>query len=281
MLRLAGKLDPDEFVRKHGLDRYLSLATAAPRHFEYLLDEAVKGRDLSSYEQKSAALRDVIPALSQVPDRIERAGYVNALAERLGIEDEVMLAEIKDGILKTPKLRPAEQRRSGAPAALADSSESEARLMRGLLESAEIRNEVLARLGSEDLAGSAIEEIFRAVEGLCGAGEQVSYARLSELLREPARSQVARLAVRNDPHPSREEALRCVESLQRDRLLAELQRLQREMKGKVDDARLDAVMRRINEVSILINSLLEPAVPGGAAGRTVPRTGGERGDARP
>ncbi len=255
VLRLDGGLDPDEYVRQRGLDDYMARVQAAPRHFDYLLGQAIRGKDLSDYEQKAAALREVIPALAQVPDRIERAGYVNSIAEKLGIDDDLTLAEIRDGVLKTPRPRPADARRSAGPAPAAELSESEARLIRGLLESAEIRNDVLARLGSEDLAGSAIEELFRAVEGLSEAGEDVSWTRLSEVLREPARSLVARLAVRSDPGISRDEALRCVESLRLRRLRRERDLLQKEMEHELSAARLDELLRRKMEVSRQIDSL--------------------------
>jgi hypothetical protein len=93
------------------------------------------------------------------------------------------------------------------------------------------------------------------VEGLCGAGDQVSYARLTEVLREPSRSLVARLAVRSDPSMSRDEALRCVESLRLRRLRREREQLQKEMEKEISAARLDELLRRKMELSRQIDSL--------------------------
>lgn len=255
ILQLEGGKDPDEFVRQEGSDAYRRFLGQAPRYFDYLLDEATAGKDLTNYEHKSAALQEILPAIGQVPDRIERSGYINVLADRLGIEDDVMLAEIRESLLKSPSSpkRPRIAATTGTPTT--HITEAEAGLVRALLESADIRQEVFALLSSEDVAGSPIEAMVRAVEGLLRAGEEISYARLSEILEEPASSSLARLAVRPDPIVSREEALRCLESLRLRRLRRERENLQREMDGEADATRLDEMMRRKLEVSRQIDAL--------------------------
>jgi DNA primase len=257
VLQLEPGADPDEFVRKKGVEAYRSRLASAPRYFEYLLERATTGRDLSDYEAKSAALREVLPILSQVPDRIERAGYVNALAEKLGIDDAVMLAEIKDALLKggTGARAGATALRGKGAAPAARAMESETRLVRALLESADLRAELLGLLSEDDLAGTAIEAVVRAVEGLGRAGQEISYPRLSEVLLEPARSLLARIAMEPEPVVSSSEALRCVESIRVRRLRREREGLQRQMEAEADPARLDDLMRRKMEVSRQIDSL--------------------------
>jgi DNA primase len=257
VLQLEPGKDPDEFVRHHGPAVYRQRAGEAPRFFDYLLDKAAEGKDLSDFESKSAALKEVLPVLSQVSDRIERAGYVNLLAERLRIDDEVMLAEIRDGLVKAPRprlvVRPAPE--GPASSSARKVMEAESRLVRALLESSDLRAETLSVLGEEDMTGLATEEIVRAVRSMAGDGVEISYPRLSEVLREPARSLLARVAMRPEPVVSREESLGCVESIKLRRLQAERERLQREIAKESDAARLEDLMRRKNEVSRQINAL--------------------------
>ena len=253
VLRLESGKDPDEFVRQRGLSTYQALLDEAPNYFDYLLESAAAGKDLSDYEKKSEVLREILPALAQVPDRIERSGYVTRLAEKLAISDELMLADVREALLKgpqpataTPRIRAAA---TGAP------TESETRLLRALLEAADLRAELLAHLSAEDLEGSSIEMMVRAVIGLCRQGSEITYAGLSEILGETERSVLARLAMRSQPIISRDEALRCVESLKLKRLRKEREGLQKEMEKEIDAARLDELMRRKMDVSRQIDAL--------------------------
>jgi len=263
VLQLDAGNDPDEFVRKRGVEPYRARLTGAPKFFDYLMERAAAGKDLSDFEAKSAALKEILPVIGLVPDRIERSGYVNLLAERLGIDDEMMLAEVRDALAKTPA---RSARPTGPPGHMpagrsvsslepARTIEAEWRLVRALLESAALRSELLSRLSPEDLAGSAIEPMVRGVEGLSGAGAEISYARLSEILPEPSRALLARLAMRPEPVVSREEAMRCVESIKLRRLRRQRERLQKEMERELDSARLEEMMRRKMELSRQIDSL--------------------------
>jgi len=253
VLELDPGQDPDDFVRRQGAETYQARLQRAPRYFDYLVDKAVAGRDLSDYEAKSAALRQVLPVLSQVPDRIELAGYVNTLAERLGIDDQVMLAEVRDALMKAPRTG-APVRLTPAPAP-AKIGEAEGRLVRALLERADTRAEILSRLSEADLEGSLTGEILRALEGLGNIGSEISYQKLSEVLREPARSMLTSIAMRPEPVVSREEALLCAESMRLRRLRQERDRLQKEMENEPDMARVEELMRRKIEVSRQIDSL--------------------------
>lgn len=253
VLRLTGGLDPDDFVRKNGPGPYLEQLKAAPRYFEHLLAEAMKGMAPDDFEAKSAVVKTLLPLLARVPDRIERSGYVNLLAERLRIDDETMLAEIRDAVVKGPRrAAPAAPAVSGS---IARVGEAEGRLVRALLESPDIRQEVLGRLSDDDISGSAVAEIVRAVQGMSRSESELSYTLLHEVLREPARSLLARLAMRPEPVVSRDEALRCAESMRLRRLRTERDRLQKEMEREADVARLDDLMRRKVEVSREIDAL--------------------------
>lgn len=258
VLQLPGGKDPDEFVRHNGLADYRNALAAAPKYFEYLMERATAGRDLSDYEAKSAALKEILPILSRVPDRIERAGYVNALSDRLGVDDELMLAEIRDTLAARPAAtaRPSGHgSRAPASGAAVRLMESEGRLVRAMLEGADVREELLRQLTEEDFAGLPIEPIVRAIEGLSRGGEEVTYARLTEVLKDPARTLLTRLAMSSEPMVSRNEAMRFVESIKVHRLRREREKLQKQMESESDPARLEDLLRLKMEVSRNIDAL--------------------------
>jgi DNA primase len=257
VLQLEPGLDPDDFVRKRGLESYRTRLAESPRYFDYLLSKAIAGKDVADYEVKSAVLKEILPVITQVPDRIERSGYINMLAEKLALDDAMMLAEIRDSVLKAPvtgRTRPAH----GQPSSSRPENrimEAEARLIRALLENADICPDLLMKLADEDLAGSPIEGMLRAVESLSRENAEISYASLNEILDEPARSVLAGLAMKLEPVVSREEAYRCVETIRLRRLRQERESLQKQMEREMDTARLDDLMRRKMELSRQIDSL--------------------------
>jgi DNA primase len=254
VLRLSGGHDPDDFVHRQGAHEYLQALKGAPRYFDYLLEGAMAGADPSDYEAKSAIVKSLLPVLAQVPDRIERAGYVNLMAERLRIDDQTMLAEMRDAVLKGPRRKTiAAPAPPGSP--IARVGEAEGRLVRAVMDSADLRADILDLLSDEDLSGTVIEEIIRAVGSMSRAGSAVTYPALHEILREPARSLLARLAMHAEPVVSRDEALRCAESIRLRRLRSERDALQRQMEGEADAVRLDELMRRKVEVSRQIDAL--------------------------
>lgn len=251
VLRIASGQDPDEFVRGAGADAYRALVAQAPPHFDYLLEQAVAGREGLDREVKSRVIREMLPVIAKIPDRVERSGCINTMAERLALDDALLLSEIRDALLKEARPRVAGVR----PPAPVRLTTAEGRLVRALVESVDLRAELLGQLPDDALAGSPIEAVVRAVHGLAAEGGEVSYGTLAELLEEPIRSELAMLAVEQAPAVGRAEALHCIESMRMRLLKRERDRLQKEMESATDASQLEELLRRKVELSREIDSL--------------------------
>ena len=250
VLRIASGQDPDEFVRAEGAEAYRALVAQAPRHFDYLLECAIAGRDMFDRELKSRVVREILPIIAKVPDRVERSGCINTMAERLAIDDAILLSEIRDALLKERRPRVPGVR----PPAPTRFTTAEGRLVRALVESTELREELLAQLQTDELEGSLVDDIVRALQGLTADGGEVTYATLVETLNEPVRSVLAMLAVEQAPTVDRAEAMHCIDSMKMRRLKRERDMLQKEMESATD-AQLEDLLRRKVELSRQIDSL--------------------------
>src|SRR5262249_22579560 len=122
-------------------------------------------------------------------------------------------------------------------------------------ERAELCSDLLPQLTEEEMDGSPIEGMLRAILALSREKAVVSYAALSEVLEEPARSLLASIAMKPEPVVTREEAIRCVETIRLRHLRQERESLQKEMEREIDTARLEDLMRRKMELSRQIDSL--------------------------
>jgi DNA primase len=78
ILHLPERLDPDDFVRKHGHAVYEKLLADAPYFWQYLMTQAAKNHDLDNPAMKADAVRDVVQFVGKIQDRVEQLGVAKA-----------------------------------------------------------------------------------------------------------------------------------------------------------------------------------------------------------
>lgn len=259
VLQLPDGRDPDDFVRESTPENYRALLASAPSCFDFLVDSATRGKDLADPSTLAAAAREILPVLAQVPSRIERSRYVGLLAGRLGIEDQLLLGEMRDamasGALREgsrgdPAQRGAVARDPGKPM-----KEAEAGLVRALVENAEARLALLGEILPDDVAGSEVAVIIAHIGELAREGRDVTWATITDGLDERPREVLTRIAMRGEPAPGEDEARHCLDTLRKARLVRERSGIQREMELAANQGRLDELMRRKIELSRRIDEM--------------------------
>ncbi|HXI04497.1 MAG TPA: DNA primase, partial [Candidatus Saccharimonadales bacterium] len=259
VLQLPEGKDPDDFVRQSGPEAYSKLLDEAPPCFDFLVEAASKGRDLGDPAMVAAAAREVLPVLAQVSSRLERSRYVGLLAERLGVEDGLLLAEMRETLVRGTRGgsrgEPTGSPEGRAPKKGPPLREVEARLVQALVESGPCRARLLAELLPADLQGSVVARIVDGLASLERSGEEVTYPSVAEGLQEGDKEVLTRIAMRGDPVPGEAEALHCLETLRRGRLVRERTQIQREMESTSDPVRLEELMRRKIDLSRRIDAI--------------------------
>src|SRR5215471_16608262 len=94
VLKLAGGLDPDDFVRKEGADVYRQLLAKAPYFWQYLITEAAREFDLEDPAMKANAVNDVVQHVAKIQDRIEQLEVARAVAEGFKVPEGVILERL-------------------------------------------------------------------------------------------------------------------------------------------------------------------------------------------
>jgi DNA primase len=256
ILQLPDGRDPDAFVCAEGEAAYRQLLREAPSCFEFLVDSASRDRDFTDPASVADAAREIVPVLARVPSRIERSGYVSLLAERLNVEDTLLLAEIRDALMQDRRAASPAPRAGPAPARRAQVGEAEARLIQALVETESCRSRLLPEILPADLEDSPVASIVSRIAALDSEGRGVTYAELTSTLPDREREILAQIAMRGDPSPDEEEAAHCLETLRRGRLIRERNGIQKEMERTPDPARLDELMRKKIDLSRRIDSML-------------------------
>jgi DNA primase len=125
VITLEGGLDPDRYVREHGVKAYAEAVKGAARYADFLIERARKEFGTRTPEAKVKALNFLLPHIRRVPNAIARNDFAENAAQKLGIESSLMRQELK---------RAAQQRLESVPAARPTAvTETERILLRALL----------------------------------------------------------------------------------------------------------------------------------------------------
>lgn len=93
VVQITGGKDPGE-VASENPRAWRELVGKAVLYWDFLIDSACSRRDPKSGEGASEITREVVPALTQIANRVVQAHYVSKLATRLGVSESVIFEEM-------------------------------------------------------------------------------------------------------------------------------------------------------------------------------------------
>ncbi len=97
--------DPDEVARKNP-EKYKKDLIEAVGVWDYLVDSTFAKQKESTSGGKAAISREIVPILSEIPDKILQAYYVDLVAKRLGVPMEAVSQELSGFTGKEKKEEP-------------------------------------------------------------------------------------------------------------------------------------------------------------------------------
>jgi len=169
VLVLPGGEDPDEFIRANGVTSYNELRGKSQPHIQFILDQAVRQRNLLRPAEKAAAVEEVLPSVSAVRNPIQQREYFDIAMNFLRVEDKSLKSELWRGVKTGAKIDTASIKRSGVKPTLA-----EKQLLELLVHDVELRKTILPRLEVTDYELLASSAIFRALIEIEEAGEETN-----------------------------------------------------------------------------------------------------------
>ena len=97
--------DPDEFIKKHGKERFLGLIEGAVSEIEYKLLTAVKDIDTSSDDGKVQYLSRAAEIIAETNDILTRDLYIGRLSEKYGVSRTALTAKVNELIKKNERIQ--------------------------------------------------------------------------------------------------------------------------------------------------------------------------------
>ena len=88
--------DPDSYLRDNGAEPFEKAAVGAPGIISFLIEQSISMHGLST-EGKIRIVTDLKSPLAAINDNVARSLYVKKLAERIGIEEDIILEKVREG----------------------------------------------------------------------------------------------------------------------------------------------------------------------------------------
>ena len=153
---LPGGLDPDAFLRTHGVGPFREALEGAQDLVEFFLDRRVSGLDLNDPVERARAVDGLIDVVGLVDSPVRREGYLQRVARQAGISDRTLLEAVAQR-----RGRIGRQDATAAPLPTpATPPTAEEQLVRiGLLYPA-YRDRIVAGLPAEEIHDPILRRIF-------------------------------------------------------------------------------------------------------------------------
>ena len=226
VVTLEGGLDPDRFVREHGIQAYGAALRGAKRYSDYLIDRARQLFPARTAEAKVSSLNFLLPHIRRMPNALHRGEFVNDAAQKLGIDSALLLQEVKQA---------AAQRTASIPAHRSEPlTETERILLRALVlpESDPARVIASAQLANhpEWIADLATADLLDALSHAPAPPNPLDAAHTEE-----SRTHLA-LALDHSPQPTDQSLTEQVEGALHTLEHRRLERRQRELRSQIAEA---------------------------------------------
>ena len=192
VIRFDADTDPDDFIRKHGLQGFAGKVREAPTATGYRLDAVKKQHDLSTDNGREGYALAASGILQNIESPIQRERYVTRVVAETGYSAAAILGQLKQRI--TPEENIHANYRNNSTKITADEAAEEAFLVCALAYP-EYFAELAEEIRGDDFTKSEHKNIFSALYDCVKRGIQPAYAELlSQLEREEDTSEAARLA---------------------------------------------------------------------------------------
>jgi DNA primase len=240
VLVLPDGADPDEFIRTHGVEAYHERRGKALPHIQFVLDQAVRERNLLRPAEKAAAVEEALPFIRAVRNGIQKREYFDMAMDALRVEEPALRRELWQTIKANMQTAGQDVRQKIVRAAGAQPTVAEQRLLELLVHDAELRRTILPRLERADYEELTTASIFRALIELEAEGALVDFTTLTtKTADDPLSADFVPLLLMGESQRAEGEAV--------DDTLASAE-------SCLSALRLMTVDRRINELSVEISA---------------------------
>jgi len=247
---LPGGFDPDGYIRKFGAEDFVKLIKSSKNLFDYKIDKLSKRFNMNTTNGKAAIASEMLPTIAKINNEVLKSGMVKRLAEKLGVDEESVKAELK-------KVKPAYAKAvyAAAPAeARPDSRSAEMMVLALLFDGERFVEKVRSELSPEEFKDSSVRDLVSAIFGLHKEKAALTPAKLISRLGQSAAAAnlISEAANILEIMRDKDKALSdCVARIKKDNAkeaLGKLQEAMRSAHAKKDEGELKRLVSEYNRI---------------------------------
>jgi len=224
IMELDADLDPDEYCKERGAAAYRERLEKAKGYFYWVADRARAAQDPNDPDARVVVLRQLVPLVRRIPDKLERMQAAEDLAGYIGVERGVVLDQFRksvatrqDAVIERPKV-----------VLRAD----EKLLLCALFSSPEMAGGLVPELKLIETIGRLpSRKIFQTVFAMADGGAELRFEEVHARLEEADQNLLAEAVLADDKEVTREDALAAIATLRQ----SEEERRRSELKARIKE----------------------------------------------
>ena len=226
-VRIAGVpegKDPDEYVRRYGKEAFLEVIKQAREGIDFQIEETILQSDVTNLAGKVDAVSNILPFLLECKSEIEAAEHMRRLAQRLTIDEGLIVEEYRKATRKNGARRESVYVPVPDVKKISVTRQAEEQLLAVLLEEPQLAENCQAVLKLTGWSDPALAQIFAFLLALY---EENAFTidRLNDALDGAAQSALAGIRTRAVPTQDGEQFVKaCLRQLQRNFLEQEYEK---------------------------------------------------------
>jgi DNA primase len=202
-LILPEGLDPDGYLKKYGVDKYIGLMKRSLPGLKFLVDMHAKGARMDIPEEKARVIRAVVKEVEKVPDSVARGEYLRQASEYLSVDEETLRRIVEHG---NPS-KSEEEKATLIP--------GEKRLLQILFEKKDLATGIFEEIQDGDFRGLTSEPVFRFIAECFRKGEDWNFCVLKDTVSAAVLDSLSRALQERTRETSLQEAKHCLIALRK------------------------------------------------------------------
>ena len=180
VVTLPKGLDPDSFVRKHGIEALKEKVKLATNLFDYKLGVLKSRYDYKDIQAKAVIAGQMLETVNKFNNAVLKSEYIKRLAQELDIKEEALFQEVKKFKKNKPELEPARQ----YPLKPLAINPTEKLLLKLMLEEAQLINSIRDSLEPADFQDERASKIVSILFDLASQGKNMEPNFLMEYFQD-------------------------------------------------------------------------------------------------
>ena len=248
VLQFSGAKDPDEYIKKNGVQMFKQVIDSALPSSEYLIGNAKKNYNLDTEEGKIGYVENAVDALVGVKDVVEVDAYIKKIANESEISPDAIYAEYRkksaavqkqQQTLRVPQINVAKV--VGTSSSGGKLEEAETRLLSLCCMSKTLYGKISAEFAPEDYLGT-LANLARLIYESWNKGEEPDSVAIMSRLNEEELSAASKVFCIHDQYAdSAHAADELISSIKRDKIELMLE-------GETDPAKIMELIKKRDEL---------------------------------